>query len=103
MPSAPFPEYRDWYYYGWDIDGQDAYGAVPQAIIDNVLNGLTSKPDHPIILLHAGRPNTLQAIVDPKYDLLGEIKALGYGFGLLPRPIDHTGYPPNGTTYTLAP
>ncbi|MBN1310363.1 MAG: polysaccharide deacetylase family protein, partial [Anaerolineae bacterium] len=103
FPSSPFPEYRDWYYYGWDIDAKDTYGASPQTIIDNVIGKLADKPDYPIILLHAGRPNTLQAIANSDYDLIGEIKALGYEFGLLPRPIDHTGYPPNGRIYTLAP
>ncbi|MBN1431088.1 MAG: polysaccharide deacetylase family protein, partial [Anaerolineae bacterium] len=103
FPATPFPEYRDWYYYGWDIDAHDGYGVSPQTIIDNVLDGLSDAPDYPIILLHAGRPNTLQAIVDSRYDLLGKIKALGYtDFGLLPRPIDRTGYPPNGSIYTVA-
>jgi peptidoglycan/xylan/chitin deacetylase (PgdA/CDA1 family) len=104
FPSVPFPTYQDWYYYGWDINSGDDYGTPPQVIVDHVLDGLSGMPDGPIILLHAGRPHTLQAIVDPRYDLIGKIMSLGYTrFDRLPRPIDHTGYPPNGALYATGP
>ena len=58
----------------------------------SVLNGLASSPtstENPIILLHAIDYNTLTAITDPNFDLLGKVSALGYDFGNLPRTSDH--------------
>ncbi len=102
FPNTPITGYENWYYYGWDVDAFDESGVSPQTIVDNVINKLKQdKPQNPIILLHSIQLGTLEAITNPKYDLIGKIIEQGYQFGKLPRPADHTGYPPNGDIYTI--
>jgi len=91
FPDVPVSGYSGWYYYGWNIDAKDYYGVDAQTIINNVLGQLAQKglPDNPIILLHSIRPGTYEAIVDPRYDLLGKLVEAGYTqFRKLPRPGD---------------
>ena len=101
FPSTPISGYENWYYYGWDVDALDESGVSPQTIVDNVINKLKQdKPQNPIILLHSIQLGTLEAITNPKYDLIGKIIEQGYQFRKLPRPADRAGYPPNGDIYT---
>ncbi len=91
FPDVPVSGYSGWYYYGWSVDAKDDYGVDAQTIINNVLGQLDQKglPDNPIILLHSIRPGTYDAIVDPRYDLLGKLVEAGYTqFRKLPRPGD---------------
>lgn len=89
--KVPISGYSGWHYYLWTVDPKDDYGVAPQTIVDKVLTQLDQKgsPNNPIILLHAIRPGTYNAVTDPQYDLIGKLVERGYTqFKPLPRPGD---------------
>jgi len=102
FPAEVISEYASSYYYGWDIpsmvyNGLDGYGMDGGTVVARITEELEASgyPDQPIILLHSIHEGTLAAIRDQ--DLIGTLRNLGYtSFGVLPRPGDHPGYPPNG-------